>query len=516
MAFWKKPGNVNRQHSDSELYGVGNVEPQFETPGDTPGLTPLGDDEEDNVDSKEPQWQQPGSPIVAAQHSVVITNGGDFGEMEEGTETAPENAKTAVAYVANGTDDDAKATEAVSSNEDAYQMCEGIECAAQMRVIEVQPEGQMMSSRSCNSTLKGSFIPNNHGQELKVDEMAQKINDSVGMFKCRDIGKTAFTEVVLATTRQQRLALGNHYESRYGMTLQKVIEKYFRGAIRELLIFLVMSENEFTVRWIELAIKKKDVNLLTFIICTQMPQRLDEIRNLYNSQNKKTMKSKINGLTSNIFHKRNINKFLMDVLDGKRPLCDEPIDMNQVAKIARNINKFLMDVLDGKRPLCDEPIDMNQVAKDCKDLWDGSQSKESLKKGVYREIFTQRSFQHIYCVAEKFRDDHGTSLFDTVSKVWKESSETGYAIGVILNFSTRRVDLFAETLSEAVREPGPNFVMLFRVIVERCETDLADIIQRYGYIALKNWIKYDVQPKEPDIAKILNKLLDFRVVFRVS
>ena len=250
--------------------------------------------------------------------------------------------------------------------------------------------------------------------------------------------------------------------------------------MRELLVFLIMNEDEFVVKWIEVAIKKKDVNLLTLIICTQTNESLQKVTKIFDEGHKKSMKSKINGLTSNIFHKRNINKFLLKLLEAKR----------------------LND---------DDQIDINLVDSDVDHIINASKSKKQLNKEVYIEIFTQRSFEHLYFVAKKFEQkmECKSSLIDVVKSLYKESSETGYAIIVILYFATRRYELFSNCLAQTIHEPGPNFVMFLRIIVERCEIDLENIIKLYGENALKNFIQLNLKNKDINAANIVNKLCGF-------
>ena len=254
----------------------------------------------------------------------------------------------------------------------------------------------------------------------------------------------------------------------------------FKGALREILVFLMMSEEEFVVQWIDLALKKKDVNLLTLIICTQNNKSLEKVRGLYDEQNRKSMVDKIDGLTSNLIHKRNINKFLLGLLETARA----------------------HDTAD---------VDLKVVEQDVDLLIKGSKSKKKLNKETYITIFTQRSLEHLYFVSVRFEEkmEHKTTLIDTVKALWKESSETAYAIKVILYFATRRHELFANCLGQTVHEPGPHFVMFLRVIVERAEVDLGNVIELYGENALKSFIERTMKKKEPDAAKIVNALCGF-------
>ena len=154
---------------------------------------------------------------------------------------------------------------------------------------------------------------------------------------------------------------------------------------------------------------------------------------------------------------------------------------------------------------------MNLVDEDVNHIVDASKSKKKLNKETFIEIFTKRSFEHLYFVAHKFEQkmESKSTLIDVVKSLFKESSETGYAVIVILYFATRRFELFSNSLAQAIHEPGPNFVMFLRIVVERCETDFANIKQVYGENALKNFIDLKVKSKDIDAAHIINKLCGY-------
>eukprot|EP01084_Bolivina_argentea_P185347 319615_1 len=374
-------------------------------------------------------------------------------------------------------EDQNAADEKQSEDSEVYEMCEGITAMDDLKSIELQPEGVIVSPAISREKGMPSFIPTKSDQPLNIEKMAKTLHDSIGFFKSKQKRVDAFTNMILSTNKQQRQAIKHHYEEKYKCALSKTIQKNFKGIMRELLVFLIMSEEEFMVQWIEVALQKKDINLLTLIVCTQNNQMVQSARALFDSQNKKSMQDKIDGLTSNIFHRKKINKFLLKLLNAKR----ESEDAN---------------------------VDMELVEKDVKELLSASKSKKKLNKETYIDIFAQRSLQHLYVVSKKF-EEQKSSLIDTVQSLFKESSQTGYAVTVVLYFATRTFDLFSDVLAQTVHEPGPNYCMFLRVIVERCDMDLSNIIQLYGANAMKNFIELNLKKKDADAARIVSKLCGF-------
>lgn len=215
MAFFGKR-NLNKQESE-DIYGIGDAQPEpFQTPGFVE--TPRGDNPAPSAPEAIPEDQQQENgdnsswyPQLDKDKTVPPGTMGDPATIND------DNTKN----IAN--DDEKKSTEDEES--EPYEMCEGITTIGNTNCIELQAEGDMISAKMCTSKCAPSFIPNNNDKELDVDEIAQKLNGSVGLFKCKKKRMAAFTDFILSTNKAQRQAVKNHYESKYKTTLQKTIER---------------------------------------------------------------------------------------------------------------------------------------------------------------------------------------------------------------------------------------------------------------------------------------------------
>jgi len=116
-------------------------------------------------------------------------------------------------------------------------------------------------------------------------------------------------------------------------------------------------------------------------------------------------------------------------------------------------------------------------------LWTVLKANLSLTcKKVFVEIFTTRSNEHLANVATTYlaNNQKGTELIKTIEESFKESSESGHALKIILLYATQRTKLFTVLLNKAMLAPGPNYEFLSRVVIDRCEIDLSNILQAYG------------------------------------
>ena len=185
--------------------------------GEEPGSYPqpsapvLEDAEQQNVnESNNASWY----PELGQNKSIPPGTMGDPGAISV---DQPDN---------NNNNDDEKKMMEEEEDISVYEMCEGIASVGNIDCIELQREGDMESASMCSSKCVPSFIPNNNGKELDVNDMVKKLNGSVGLFKSKNKRIAAFTEFILSTNKKQRQIVKNHYESKYNQTLQKTIERY--------------------------------------------------------------------------------------------------------------------------------------------------------------------------------------------------------------------------------------------------------------------------------------------------
>merc|ERR1712228_241821 len=159
-------------------------------------------------------------------------------------------------------------------------------------------------------------------------------------------------------------------------------------------------------------------------------------------------------------------------------------------------------------------IDLDLVKRDASNLLlasisDNMNKKDCEHKNVFHEIFTKRSFNHLYFVAIQFEKSSvaKSSLYTVVKNVYKATKDKMFfAIGAILLWLTRRDEFYANLFGNAVYRHGPSYCMFLRIIVERHGIDLKNIIDKYGRMALQKWIRYDFGKKDADAA-LLVKIL---------
>mmetsp|Transcript_47456 Transcript_47456/g.42549 ORF Transcript_47456/g.42549 Transcript_47456/m.42549 type:complete len:421 (-) Transcript_47456:65-1327(-) len=339
-------------------------------------------------------------------------------------------------------------------------------------IIELEPEGMPMIAKPT-----ASYQPTL--SHKSVDQICKSLHGSIGLFKGKNKRIQAFKNMVLTTTKSDRIAIRIHYRQKYKVSINRIITKNFGGAFRQLLLYSMMNNDELMVNEIEYALKHKNINQLSSVLCTLDNETLKSVQNAFNKSpyhKNKNLRQWTNGLTSNLFYKRSINKLLIRILDGKREN--------------------------------DGFVDMKKINKDCKILYKhlvNATKQSDINKELLIKLFTARSFEHLYYVSLKYEQLYGKSLYDQLKSVFNDSSSTGYAILLILRYCINKYDVYASFLAKSLYT-NDGYESLMRFIMFHYDYDLTNIIDKYGKSALDSWVKLELRNKgKVDTANIISK-----------
>jgi len=344
-------------------------------------------------------------------------------------------------------------------------------------MIELEPEGMVIQKPT------SSYSPPLRHEN--IDSICKSLHDSIGLFKSKTKRNNIFQKMVLYSTKSERIAIRNHYYKKYKVSLERVIQRNFNGTFRQILLYSIMSNEQLIVNDIEYALKNKNINKLSTILCTLDNNILKSVENSFNTSiyhKTKSLKQWTHNITSNIFYKRNINKFLLNILNGKR----------------QN----------------DGFVDMKKIEMDVKTLYNQLKhaNKDNLNKEYLINMFTTRSFEHLYYISLKYEQKYNKSLVSTLKPLFKKSSETGYAIILILNYSVKKYRVYSTFLARAIHEhSNDGYGFFLRFIMLHYDYDLKNIIEDYGYSALNSWIKLELKDRDrnDETACIVLKLCGF-------
>jgi hypothetical protein len=315
--------------------------------------------------------------------------------------------------------------------------------------------------------------------------MLKKLKNVFHWYKSNTNIRNTIIDVIASLNINQRLLLISYYNNKYKSNLIRDISYYTRGPLRDCLLSLLMSTNEYICQWIDYALSKKDINLLIIILCTLTESQFHSIKLLYNQLHPKNdLKKQIESKTSNWFHKRNIMYFLLNIYNENRLTFE-------------NNNKE------------------EQIINDVNNIMRASLNIKNIDKQIFIDIFSNRNLFHIFEVDYKYKimNQQSQSLIQLIDQCFKENSEVGHACKIILYYSTRRYELLSDLLFKAMKTPGPNYEFLNRIIITHCEYDLENIFDIFGKEKFQLWLREHFQKNNNihyNYYRLLIKLCNFK------
>lgn len=352
-------------------------------------------------------------------------------------------------------------------NSEPFDMMNGVKNMGNVDCdLAIEIEGKIDKPLQYNSTASHSGLPTHDFNKKKIEQLAKKLHQAISpklsqilTFTSPDVKQT-IVDVFGPLNNYQRIQLTIFYNQQYKTNLATYIAKKFNGPIADLCLSLLITIDQFRAYWFECCLAKNDINLLSTILCALSPEELYRAQHAYNTKfPTKPLLTTIDEKTRAWFSHRNIFYVYQNLLTHKKP------------------SDYLM-------------INENLMLNDVQQLVNATNGRHVDKK-LLIEIFTCRSNQHLACVAQSYilNNQGGNELINTIEKCFKESSETGHALKVILLYATQRTKLFCTLLAKAMKSPGPNYEFFTRIIVDRCEVDLSNILHEYGQIAFEEWCK---------------------------
>jgi len=243
------------------------------------------------------------------------------------------------------------------------------------------------------------------------------------------------------------------------------------GGLENLVLPLYMIEGEFDALLMEKAMRGvgNDVEVLNEILCTRSNAQIKAMKLAWKEKvnTRQSLEDRVSDETKKFFGLTHYHNLCLRLLEARRPVCAEPNEQ-QVQADAEELNRVLLE-----------------------------RSNINTAEAKFVEVFTERSWPHIRALI---------GAFETVSKKWTldgaichefgESSNTVRALRVLIEFSTDPYDFWAKRLRDSMKGLGTDDSKLIRIVVSRCEVDMANIVQVFGRKygdgkTFQNWIEGD-------------------------
>jgi annexin A7/11 len=278
-------------------------------------------------------------------------------------------------------------------------------------------------------------------------------------------------EIMGHRTVDQRVKIVQQYKTMYGRDLVKDFRSDLTGHFQDVIEALCFGPAELDAFLLRNAVKGAgtDEGCLIDILCTRNNEQIRKIKEAY----------------SKMYEGRNLEK---DV----------------ISDTSRHFKRIMVSMLQANR---DEStvVDKEQAKRDAEDLYRAGEKRLGTDESTFNMILAQRSFMHLRAVFDEYMR---ISKHDIENALKKEmSGDLLKSMLAIVRCIKNKPKYFAYQLMKSMKGAGTRDTALIRIVVTRCEVDMAKIkeeFQRDYGKSLETWITGDTTR---DYRKILIALV---------
>ena len=255
----------------------------------------------------------------------------------------------------------------------------------------------------------------------------------------------AIINIIVNRNLAQRQEIRRAYKACFGKDLIKRLEEDTSGNFKQVIKAMFMTPAEYDAYCLYKAMKGlgTDEGVLIEIIGTRNNQQLQEVKDIFQREYNNTLENWVKGDTSG-----NFRLLLIALLQCNRSTNPNP--------------------------------DMNVCRADAQALYSAGEGRWGTDEATFIRIFANRSAAEMACINQCYTQLRGKGLLKAIDKEF--SGDIKKLLQTVVGGLLDPPGYFATRIREAVRGLGTNDTKLVRVIVSRCEIDLAYIKQAYQKI----------------------------------
>ncbi|XP_045220133.2 annexin A9 isoform X2 [Macaca fascicularis] len=290
---------------------------------------------------------------------------------------------------------------------------------------------------------------------FSVDKDAQRLLRAI---TGQGVDRSAIVDVLTNRSREQRQLISRAFQERTQQDLLKSLRAALSGNLERIVMALLQPAARFDAQELRTALKASDsaVDVAIEILATRTPPRLQECLAVYK------------------------HDFQVEAVDDIT---------SQTNGILRDL---LLALVKGGRDSYSGIIDYNLAEQDVRRA-EGPSTEET-----WVPLLTQRNPEHLIRVFDQYQRSTGQELEEAVQNRFHGDAQAALLglASVIKNTPL----YFADKLHQALQETEPNYQVLIRILISRCETDLlsirAEFKKKFGkslYSSLQDAVKGDCQ-----------------------
>uniref|UniRef100_A0A8C9AH29 Annexin n=1 Tax=Prolemur simus TaxID=1328070 RepID=A0A8C9AH29_PROSS len=275
------------------------------------------------------------------------------------------------------------------------------------------------------------------------------------------VDHNAIVAVLTNRSREQRQLISRAFQERTQQDLLKSLQAALSGNLEKIVVGLLQPTAQFDAQELRRALKASGSaeDVAMEILATRPSSRLQECMTIYKHDFQVEAEEDIKSETSGI------------------------------------LQDLLLALAKGGRESYSGIIDYNLAEQDVQAL---QQAEGPSTERTWVLIFTQRNPEHLIRVFDQYQQYTGQELEEAVRI--RFHGDTQVALLSLASVIRNTPLYFAEKLHQALQETEPNYQVLMRILISRCETDLLSIRtefkKKFGkslYSSLQDAVKGDCQ-----------------------
>jgi len=245
-------------------------------------------------------------------------------------------------------------------------------------------------------------------------------------------------DVLCHRSSSQRQEIVHAFKAAYGADLEDRLKSELAGNFERLMRKLITPLADYLAGEVHAAISGAgtDEKTLVEILCTRSNEEMKALTEAYEQKFGTSMESDVKGDTSGAFE-----RLLVALLQADRESSSR--------------------------------VDMDKARDDAKELYEAGEGKMGTDESEFVSILGRRSNAHIRVLMEEYENLSGGSLKSAIKSEFSGMTKT--ALLAIMQCAKSRPKYFAKQLHKAMAGLGTKDAKLTRIVISRCEIDLADI-----------------------------------------
>ncbi|XP_003745278.1 annexin A13 [Galendromus occidentalis] len=248
--------------------------------------------------------------------------------------------------------------------------------------------------------------------------------------------------ILCARTAHQRSEIRTQYKQMHGRDLIEDLTKEISGNFRVVMLGLMTPLDEYLAAEIKAAIKGigTDEDILIEVLCTRTNAEIRAIK------------------------------------DAFQRLYGQDMEEEVCGDLSGHLKRMMSALMTARRPE-NTGIDIRKAQREAKELLDAGVNQWGTDEEAFIAVFCSNSFEQLRATFHEYRNLAGHDIMEAIERETSGDLKTAMLTIVKSVFNTHLY--FAERLHKAMKGLGTDDTTLIRIIVSRCEIDLAHIRGEY-------------------------------------